>query len=166
MTWTGTGTADVPTTTGTMYATYAQVDARVANLSALIPTGKVALTWVEGFIEAASAQIDAKLLGVYALPLASESILIRNICIDLTRYMLMRENYGQDDAEVTDYVEGFRRNAEALLQQIHDGELQIDATVEVAGLAQNSEAGVAREFTLTKKDSEGNVISTGSMEIW
>ena len=148
------------------YIEYTDVLLRTSDLSELIPEGKDEEDWVAEFIADASAQIDAALLVIYTTTQLAASDLIKRICFELTHYLILRENFRQQEAEVSGWVTEIRDEAKELLQKLIDGELSLDAATLEAAISSTSEDR-EREFTQTFRDSDGNVVGdSGSMEIW
>lgn len=148
------------------YLTYADVDAKLSNLADLIPDTQTALDWVDGWIAEAESEIDTRIQHRYAVPFTGDTRLLKSICLDLTTYFLLRENYHQEDGQVNDWVADYRKRADSLLRDIADGTISLQAAA-AESTAVSSTTGVAREFTRTKRDSSGNIIGeSGSMEVW
>jgi len=163
MAWTGTG-IPVPTVP-TAYLAYADLVLRCTNLDDLIPDGKDAEVWTGEFIDDACAEIDAALLPLYTRAQLLASALVKRIAFGLTHYLILRENFRQEQAEVSDWVVEIRDEARELLQKLIDGALTLDTDAVALTVSSTSEDR-DREFTQTFYDEDGVAIDTGSMETW
>ena len=139
------------------YLTSADVTASLANLDDLIPTTKDAEDWTDVWVERASGEIDDRLRHRYTVPFTTVPQIIKNICLDLTTYFLLRENYHQEDGQLNEWVKDYERRASDLLELIADGTIALETT-DTSGVAISTNTGVERVITQTKRDSSGAII--------
>ncbi len=151
-----------------MYIDYDDVDDVLGNLDDLIPTGKTAETWVNLWIGKAQARVDAALRARYVLPLTEPyPEIVKEATLSLAIYFLLRENYrGEEGGEMSDYVASYRKEAEAMLDDIRDGTAHILDSDTAEQSAQSSTSSRQREFRATERDSGGNVTTLGNMDDW
>ncbi len=158
---------DITTTSASLYVSYADMDAKIGDLSALVPDGKTESDWVELFIADAQAQVNAALAERYDVPFTTVPDIIKVITFDLAYYRLLRENYTQQGGDMSEWVDEIRRRAEELLQKIADGEIVLDADEATAdGMSMSSTTGLQRDFRRTTYDTNGVVVDTGNMDTW
>lgn len=149
------------------YATYSNIDDEINGLADLVPDGKNATIWVEGYISQAEKEVNARLSVKYGAPFTGTiPDIINYLTIELACYRLLRQCYVKDDPSNNDWVDEYRKNAERIFNSLIDGEADLN-TGDIAtsnDLALSSTSDEARVFTTTKYDSEGNVLSTGSLD--
>ena len=99
---------------------YARFGEREINQIADIDrTGTADAVLVDRALSDAAAEIDAALLGRYALPVATVPDLLRRIACDLARYFLYADQPGKE-------VEARAKNAREMLLWIASGKLKLD----------------------------------------
>jgi phage gp36-like protein len=107
------------------YATQADLierfgEAELAQVADLIGNGEADATVIARALADADAEIDAALLGRYALPLATVPVLLTRIACDLARESLYADH---PTKEITDRAERVRQ----LLKGIAAGKMRLDA---------------------------------------
>ena len=146
------------------YIDYDYMDARIGDLDDLRPAGCVAETWEETFITDAQAQVDGRCQQRYTVPFDPVPDLIKRVTFELSHYLILRQNYHQEEATESEWPESIRASAEKLLDQIAEGEIDLYSTDQDDAVA-NSQADYARDITATKRDSDGvQVGDIGSMD--
>lgn len=148
------------------YIEYAEVNSRVSGLSDLVPDGKTADQWVQLLIGDAQAQVDAALASRYSVPFADPPALVKRLTFELTHYLILRENYRQEGAEVNEWVDDIRERAEAMLKQLASGDMILASATEQTGVAISSTSAYSPEFVLTRKDSDDYELVSGNMDVW
>jgi len=149
------------------YCTYDDIDNTIHELTDLVPTGKTEATWVAENIAFADKEIDGRLGGKYVVPFDPVPDLIAEISRLLTCSNCLRGNFVgaiPNDSRLIDY---YRQTAEKLMKEILDGTVLLtDATAVTDGSSSIvvSSDDKGRDFTQTKYDTSGNVLSVGSLE--
>jgi len=149
-----------------MYIEYADVDNEITNLGTLVPGGKVALDWVNNKIASAELEINAKLSSRYTTPVTPVPDILKSCSLNLTCYYVLRQNYTQEDGNVSDWVNEYRKTADELINLLLDGTIDIAATSTTTNTDefQSSTIIVARTFTNSTYDAEGNQLTTGTLD--
>lgn len=149
------------------YCDYDDIDNTIQGLVALTPTDKVAASWVADNIAFADKEIDGRLGGMYAVPFSPTPDLIAEISRLLTCSNCLRGNFVgaiPNDSRLVDY---YRQTAEKLIKEILDGTVTLIGATSISNEADSvivTSEQYGREFTQTKYDTGGNVVSIGSME--
>jgi phage gp36-like protein len=149
------------------YCTYEDIDNTIHELSDLTPVGKTLATWVADNIAFADKEIDGRLGGKYVVPFSPVPDLIAELSRLLTCSNCLRGNFVgtiPNDSRLIDY---YRQTAEKLMKEILDGTVLLtDATAVTDGSSSIvvSSDDKGRDFTQTKYDTNGNVLSVGSLE--
>jgi hypothetical protein len=150
------------------YIVYADVDNEISNLGMLVPDGKEALAWVNAKIANTELEINGKLSSRYSTPVTSTSALsiVKPISLKLTVYNILVQNYTQEDGNVSSWVENYRRDAYSMLDMILDGRIDLDANSSsiTTDVVTSSTEGVARTFTNGTYSTDGELISSGTMD--
>lgn len=147
------------------YITFADVSNELSDLGGLIPEGKEAIAWVNNKIASADLEIDARLSAKYVTPITSVAGLriVKIISLNLTCYYILRQNYTQEDGNLSDWVNEYKRTATDLLTKVTNGEIDLGGTGITDSGALSSTSNVARKLTSDTYDSSGNIISAGTM---
>jgi|GEM_PF-5278985 len=150
------------------YIVYADVDNEISNLVDLVPGDKIALDWVNNKIASAELEINARLASKYVTPISPVLDIVKSISLNLTCYYILRQNFTQEDGNLSNWVEQYRKTANDMIKQIEDGTITLDTPQSSVGNAadavQSSTIGVARVFTSGQFDTSGNRLSDGSLD--
>jgi phage gp36-like protein len=148
------------------YITYSDMDNSVDSLDSLVPADKVAATWVGVKIAEAEREINGRLAARYTIPFATAPDLIVAIDMDLATYLCLRGNYTQEDGNVSGWVQEYYNRANGLLTKLENGTILLldPGAVTDTSSIQSSTTGIAREFTVGTKDSEGNTLTVGTLD--
>lgn len=147
------------------YITFADVSNELTDMGGLIPEGKEAIAWVNNKIASADLEIDARLSAKYVTPVTSATALriVKVISLNLTCYYILRQNYTQEDGNLSDWVNEYKRVANDLLSQIISGDIDLTGNTNAASMAMSTTSGIARKLTSDTYDTDGNLISEGTM---
>lgn len=153
------------------YIDYTDVDSEMVDLDNCIPQKIVdagtEVAWVKTQIRNAQRFINAQISSYATLPYESQDAvpdIIKDLALLVTCYRILRPIYVKEDPSVSDWVDNYKRDADAILKGLRDGSILLDSTD--APAIQSSTSDVEREFSQTTRDSEGNILETGSMEGW
>lgn len=99
----------------------------VRALIPLIDENTMADMQIEVYIKRACNLIDAKLRDTYIVPFDPIPELIKDIAAEYSSYLVLRTIYSQNSPNTHEMVDALKESAEALLNDLAEGELQIEA---------------------------------------
>ncbi len=150
------------------YVTVEQIRNEIIDLDNIAPDGMSASDYVTPHIANVQTEIDGRLAQIYEVPFDPVPEIIASVALAMVCYRTLRPVYVKEDPAKSDWVDESLRRAEHLLTSIEEGRLQLSnvhsraASFNPSAIANNTS--VARTFTETKIDENGNIIKHGTLD--
>ncbi len=168
-----------PITTSTLagelslYCTYTDIDNEIDDLLDHVPQSKKtttddAVAWVNSRIIACGYEIDGRLGMTYGTPFDPVPSIITTIALYLSCSRILSTGYVGEIPADSRYVDTYYKRADDLLKRIESGDIvipQAEKMSDSAGVLSNT-SDIGMVFTQTTYDSDGDVLTTGSMDTW
>ncbi|MCK4786212.1 MAG: DUF1320 domain-containing protein [Desulfobacteraceae bacterium] len=138
-------------------------EAELIQLTDDAGTGEVDDVKVDAAILKADSEIDDYCRGRYSIPFNPVPDVVKFLSATIAAYWLYRRRDDVSPSMLDKYTKAL-----AKLKAISNGAYSIDGVsekTESSGIASTTED-VVQTFSRTKRDSNGNIISSGSMETW
>jgi len=147
-----------------IYTTYDDVDNEIQNLAECIPAGKTDEVWVTAQIENAQQEIDGRLGAFYTVPFSTVPDIIKAIALYFTCSRILGANFVGEIPADSKWVDTYYNRGNALLKAIESGDTAISGIAASIDMPLSNSENRGRVFTQDMLDSEGTVVTAGTLE--